>query len=320
MSNKQTIIDNNARIDALTKRLNNSTLADVRDTTATAGDVASGKIFYDKDGVRTEGSGTISSGKDMLQARVDSNNSCYRLMMAYNGNNVDFLENLDTSKVTNMEDMFSGCSNITTIPQLDTSSCTNMAAMFNNCSTLTTIPQIDTSSCTIMTSMFKYCSKLTTIPQIDTSKVTNMSDMFNGCSNLTTVNNLDMVKMTNSNSTNLMFYNCTNLTNLTLKNIKVKLQIGNSTTWGTLLTDESLINTAKELWDLTGSSSKTLTLSTPSNARLDAIYVKLVDVTDEMVAQDQYISNKKPCVVCESTDEGAMTLREYIISKNWSIA
>ena len=72
--NKQTIIDNNARIDALTKRLNNSTLADVRDTTATAGDVLSGKVFYSKDGVKTTGtleagggSGDIGSGNYYLK-------------------------------------------------------------------------------------------------------------------------------------------------------------------------------------------------------------------------------------------------------------
>lgn len=96
--------------------------------------------------------------------------------------------------------------------------------------------------------------------------------------------------------------------------------IGQTTSWGHLLTDESLINTAKELWDLTGATSQTLTMSTASNARFDAIYVKLVDVTEEMIAEDEYVSNKKPCVVCESTDEGAMTLREYVISKNWALA
>ena len=61
-------------------------------------------------------------------------------------------------------------------------------------------------------------------------------------------------------------------------------------------------------------------MSTPSKARTDEIYVKLIDITDEMRAEDEYIDNKKPCVVCESTDEGAMTLKEYGISKNWNIA
>ena len=52
----------------------------------------------------------------------------------------------------------------------------------------------------------------------------------------------------------------------------------------------------------------------------EEIYVKLIGATDEMRAEDPYIDNKKPCIVCESTDEGAMTLKEYGISKNWNIS
>lgn len=75
MDNKQTIIDNNARIDAITKRLNNSTLADVRDTTATANDVLSGKVFYGKDGVKTTGAFvpyiTVASENDLPSEAPD---------------------------------------------------------------------------------------------------------------------------------------------------------------------------------------------------------------------------------------------------------
>jgi hypothetical protein len=74
------------------------------------------------------------------------------------------------------------------------------------------------------------------------------------------------------------------------------------------------------LHDLTGGTTQTLTLSNPIKTKIDAIYVKLIEPTDEMIANDPYITNKKPCVVCESTDAGAMTLREYGISKNWQIA
>jgi hypothetical protein len=155
------------------------------------------------------------------------------------------------------------------------------------------------------------------VPKIKGSISTTTYGMFQRCKELVTVELVDMLNVT---TTNIMFDNCTSLTNLTLKNIKVGLRIGSGTSWGHLLTDESLINTAKELWDLTGSTSQTLTLSTPSLARFSEIYVKLVDVTDEMIAQDQYITNKKPCVVCESTDEGAMTIQEYVISKNWALA
>ena len=108
--------------------------------------------------------------------------------------------------------------------------------------------------------------------------------------------------------------------NVEIKNIKIDLQIGSGTNWGTFLTDESLVFIFKELHNLTGSTARTLTLSTPSYARTEEIYVKLIDITDEMRAEDEYIDNKNPCVVCESTDTGAMTLKEYGISKNWNIS
>ena len=60
MDNKQRINDNTAKIEALAKRLEEASYTDVSDTTATSGDVATGKIFYDKDGVKTEGSGKIA--------------------------------------------------------------------------------------------------------------------------------------------------------------------------------------------------------------------------------------------------------------------
>lgn len=98
------------------------------------------------------------------------------------------------------------------------------------------------------------------------------------------------------------------------------MEIGSGSSWGHLLDDPTIINTAKELWDLTGATSRTLTVATAVSAKLDTIYVKLIDATEEMIANDPNITSKKPCEVCSETDEGAMTLREYIVSKNWTIS
>ena len=176
---------------------------------------------------------------------------------------------------------------------------------------------LDTSQVASMNNMCNNCTKITTIPPLDTRNVTDFGNAFNRCLNLTTISLLNVIKATNLYS---MLSSCVKLTNLTLKNITISLVIGSYTVYGHLLTDESLINTAKELWDKTGVTSQTLTVSTTSDARFDAIYVKLIEATADMIANDEYITNKKPCVVCESTDEGAMTLREYVVSKNWVLA
>ena len=246
---------------------------------------------------------------------------------------------LDTSSVTNMFFMFSGCTILTTIPQLDTSSVTNMAGMFNGCSSLTTIPQLDTRSVTDMNSTFNGCNSLATIPQLDTRSVTSMNSTFSGCSNLTTIPQLDTRSVTSMNSTFSgcsslttipqldtrsvttmisTFSSCRSLTNCYLKNIKTALTIGSGTTYGHLLTADSLLYIIKELVN-TG-SNKTLTMGSANTAKLSSTYVKLIDITDEMRAEDDLIDSKLPFEVCESTDEGALAiLTDYVALKNWSI-
>lgn len=223
---------------------------------------------------------------------------------------------LNTSNVTDMSSMFNGCWKISTIPLFNTSKVTDMGGMFRQCKELTTIPLFDTSKVKSMYVMFGE-SGIISVPPLDTSNVTTMYNMFQNCSSLTTISSLDLVKVTSS--TNL-FANCSALENLTIKNIKVTLQIGSGTTWGHLLTKESLLNTVKELWDMSSTSSKTLTVSTTSKTTLDGIYVKLIAITDEMRAEDPYIDNKKPFEECESTDAGAMLITDYATTqKNWTI-
>ena len=159
-----------------------------------------------------------SSGSDIntLQYVIDNKNgdgkpSCASLFRDYKGTNLDIISQCDFSKVTDMNNMFSQCSNLTTIPLLDTSNVTNMQYMFYSCSKLTTIPQLDTSSCTKICYMFNYCSNLTTIPLLDTSNVTDMQYMFSGCSSLTTIPQLDTSSCT---SMSYMFNGCSNLTTI----------------------------------------------------------------------------------------------------------
>lgn len=142
----------------------------------------------------------------------------------------------------------------------------------------------------------------------------NIQNSFYNCNLVDTIKTIDLH---NTTTTTNSFLNCTSLTNLTLLNINVNVRIGSGSRWGHLLTLDSLINTVKELW--TSTTEKTLTMGGANLEKIANTYVKLVDITDEMREADEYIDKKLPCEVCESTDEGAMTLTEYATLKYWDI-
>ena len=79
--------------------------------------------------------------EDTLKTLLDTTKSTSHL---FSGNtnitNIDGLLSYDsTENVTNMYDMFSGCTKLTTLPALNTEKVTNMDTMFNGCSQLTNI-------------------------------------------------------------------------------------------------------------------------------------------------------------------------------------
>ncbi len=133
------------------------------------------------------------------------------------------LSNFNTSKVTNMSNMFFECSSLTSLDLsgFNTSKVTNMYRMFEGCSSLISLDlsNFNTSNVTSMESMFEGCSSLTSIGlnKFNTSKVTDMSRMFFECSSLTS---LDLSGFNTSKVTNMkeMFVNCSSLTSLDLSN------------------------------------------------------------------------------------------------------
>lgn len=237
------------------------------------------------------------------------------------------LGSFNTSKCTYMNALFSGCSSLVSLDlkNFDVSQVTDTGYMFNNCSSLTSLDLSNfyPNKLSYFFGMFYTCRSLTNLDlsTFNTGRLTNFGNLFYGCNKLKEI--MGIIDLYSATSLSNMFSGCNAIETFTLKNIKANLQIGASTSWGHLLTSSTLLNTAQELWDNTNNAlggTRKLTLSTPSKTAIQSMYVKLVDVTDEMIAQDQYIANKKPCIECASTDEGAMTLEEYIISKNWSIA
>ena len=136
------------------------------------------------------------------------------------------LSNFDTSKVTKMDMMFEGCSSLTNLDlsNLDTSNVTNMEEMFKECSALANLnlgEKFDTSKVIDMRFIFDGCSSLTSLDlgkKFDTSKVTKMDRMFERCSALANLNLGEKFDTSNVTTMEYMFERCSSLTNLDLSN------------------------------------------------------------------------------------------------------
>ena len=100
------------------------------------------------------------------------------------------LETWDVSNVTNMEDMFDGCIELTelNIGNWDVSKVTNMSTMFCYCKNLTelNIGNWNVSKVKDMSYMFYCCNNLTKldIGNWDVSRVKNINGMFGHCKKL----------------------------------------------------------------------------------------------------------------------------------------
>lgn len=162
-------------------------------------------------------------------------------------------ENLDYLQsglyATDMYGMFYGCKQLVSIPKLniDASQCKNMYYMFRDCSSLTSIDlsnlrpsdklknitsmfykctklefanlsNFNTTSITDLYQIFYYCSSLISVNLTgwDTSNVTRFNRMFMGCKNLETIEGI--IDMKNCESCYQMFYGCSKLKGVKIKN------------------------------------------------------------------------------------------------------
>ena len=129
------------------------------------------------------------------------------------------LTNFNTAKVEFMDHMFEGCSALKSLDltNFNTAKVTNMSFMFYGCSALTSLDltNFNTANVTDMSYMFMGCSALTSLDltNFNTAKVTYMDNMFNGCSALTSLDltNFNTAKVVNMNN---MFEGCSALTTI----------------------------------------------------------------------------------------------------------
>ena len=162
---------------------------------------------------------------------------------------IENLQYLNTSKVTDMSEMFFECESLESLDlsSFDTRNVKNMKEMFFRCKSLKSInvSSFDTGNVTDMSEMFWDCCSLTALDlsNFDTRKVTNMYEMIFSCDSLSILNvshfntsnvtnmksmfsgnkSLDNLDLSNFDTRNVkdmscMFQNCSKLTSLDLSN------------------------------------------------------------------------------------------------------
>ena len=177
--------------------------------------------------VNVEPYGTTVGGWHKLVKKLPSltfnGTNCNSMFTAYKGRELD-LSNFNTSNVTDMSGMFSGCSSLTSLDlsNFNTSNVNVISSMFYNCSSLTSLDlsNFNTSKVTTLLSCFQECSSLTNldISSFDISKVTNMNNAFRNCKKIT---NLDLSSFGVTNVTSMVFtfFGCVALETLNLGNL-----------------------------------------------------------------------------------------------------
>ena len=129
----------------------------------------------------------------------------------------NFIKNVDTSDVTNMTNLFSNCSGLTSLDLtgMNTKRVTMMNGMFYGCTSLKSLnlSDISTQSVTNMESMFGLCNSLTELhlESFETSMLKQSSHMFQSMDKLTTIYVGAGWTMANVLISSQMFTGCKNL-------------------------------------------------------------------------------------------------------------
>ena len=232
--------------------------------------------------------------------------------------------------LTDMSNMFSDCSSLTSIEGLqyiDTSKVTTMYNTFYGCNKLTTLDlsgwNID--NVTTIETMFAYCSSLVTViglNELNVSGIDNMGGLFTDCSNLTEINisSWDVSKVTNFGA---VFRRCPKLTNIDVSKWNTSSGVIMS---GIFTNCSGLLELDLSSWDMSHASSVSqmfygcsslMKLKMGSNLNQDAVTTywfgkcnSLIDV--QLTDFDTYTINK---VIDELLTKSANNQGSLIIPK-----
>lgn len=143
---------------------------------------------------------------------------------------IEGIENLNTSNVKYMNEMFGQCSNLETLDlsHFNTEKVGNMSNMFNGCTKLRdlNISSFNTENVTNMYGMFYGCSSLDSLDlsHFNTRNVRKdgMNYMFNGCSSLSYLDVSNFITDKNSMQLDGLFQGCSSLQTLDLSSFDTR--------------------------------------------------------------------------------------------------
>jgi hypothetical protein len=133
----------------------------------------------------------------------------------------------------------------------------------------------------------------------------NFSYMYKNCRAATSIPAINVRQAT---SIMYMFDNCSKIISILMYGMNLKFNIN----YCTLLEAEALVTILSNCQVIT--STQTITMGSTLLAKLSGVYVKETGV-------EQYEGiTCRPCVICESTEVGAMLATDYITGKGWTLA
>lgn len=175
-------------------------------------------------------------------------------------------------RVTDMSNMYEGCSEMTSCPAYEIFECASLGYMFKSCIKMETVGGFitvgggDAPFLKSVSGMFYACGSLIKAPKIPTKNVEDFSKMFYSCDSLTDIPEYDASSATNVQ--NIFLLGGQNVTNFGgFKNLKVSWADDAGLAKCPNLTYESIMNVINGLYDLRGNGDMTpRTLKLHSNS------------------------------------------------------
>jgi hypothetical protein len=182
-----------SKIDELESTLDNKIALDLADATsdanATASDIAEGKTAY-VNGIRLVGSLEVLE-KIVLPDGIHFQSSSVT--------NMDWLEDVDTSNLTDTSSMFYFCKQLVTIPTINTINSRSFATMFYGCSELVNLPLLDTRNVSL--NQYSFRDAFGGCPKLSEQSLNNILQMCINATRYTGAKTLYYIGLTSAQAT-----------------------------------------------------------------------------------------------------------------------